>query len=266
VWAGVSSVTAVFSPDEVREDRLLDGRVRLLQPLKGYRAATDPVFLAAAVAAQAGERVLELGCGAGAAALCLVARVPGIELHGLEIQQAYLDLARRNAALNGVAMTLHAGDVAAPPTALKAIAFDHVMLNPPYHAAAFAGSPEPGRDTAHRESGAGLAAWIGAGLARLRPKGWLTVIHRAERVPELLRLVDGPAGSIRLKPLVPRAGRDAGRVILQARKGARGPFRLLSPLVIHAGPRHVRDEDDFAPEAVAILRGGAALDMEREDR
>jgi tRNA1(Val) A37 N6-methylase TrmN6 len=68
-----------FKPGETREDRLLGGRVRLLQPLKGYRAATDPVLLAAAVAARPGQRVLDLGCGAGAAVFCLAARVPGLE-------------------------------------------------------------------------------------------------------------------------------------------------------------------------------------------
>lgn len=245
-----------------REDRLLGGRVRLLQPARGYRVATDPVLLAAAVPAGPGERVLELGCGAGAALFCLAARVPGLELHGLEIQPDYLALAAGNARLNGVEAALHEGDVAQPPAALRGLAFDHVMLNPPHHAEAAMPSPVAGRDRAHRESGSGLAAWLDTALARLRPRGWLTVIHRADRVPELLRLVDGRAGALALKPLVPRAGRAAKRVILRARKGARGPFRLLAPLVLHAGAAHLRDGDDFTPEAAAILRDAAALDFQ----
>jgi tRNA1Val (adenine37-N6)-methyltransferase len=267
----LNTVSAVsFAPEKTREDRLLGGRVRLIQPLKGYRAATDPVLLAAAVTARRGERVLDLGCGAGAAVFCLAARVPGLALHGLEIQPAYLGLAQENAVLNGVKIVLHEGDVAKPPKALRQISFDHVMMNPPYHAETAMASPVAGRDRAHREGGgegeAGLSDWIAAGLARLKPKGWLTVIHRAERGPELLRLLDGPAGSIALLPLVPRAERDAGRVIIRARKGAKGPFRLLSPLVIHAGSAHVRDEDDFSPEAAAILRDAAALDFQETNR
>jgi len=258
-------VTTAFAPSETREDRLFGGRVRLVQPLKGYRAATDPVLLAAAVPARVGEAVLDLGCGAGAAAFCLAARVPGVALHGLEIQPAYLALAAQNARLNGVEIALHEGDVAALPRGLRQLAFDHVMLNPPYHDSTAIASPVAGRDRAHRErsgeGGADLAAWIGAALARLKPKGWLTVIHRAERVPELLSLLDGPAGAIAMLPLVPREGRDAGRVIVRARKAARGPFRLLSPLVIHAGSKHLRDEEDFSPEAAATLRDAAALDF-----
>lgn len=260
------TASAGFAPDQTREDRLLGGRVRLLQPLKGYRAATDPVFLAAAVPARAGERVLELGCGAGAALFCLAARVPELTLHGLELQPAYLALAERNAGLNAVAATLHQGDVAAVPQALRRLSFDQVMMNPPHHAAGCVGSPVAARDRAHREAGARLEEWLAAGLARLKPRGWLTVIHRAERVPDLLRCLDGRAGAIRLKPLAPRAGRTAGRVILRARKGAKGPFRLLPPLVIHAGPTHVRDQDDFSARAAAVLRGGAALEMEEDKR
>ena len=59
------------------EDRLLGGRVVMRQPASGYRAATDPVLLAACVAARPGMRVLDAGCGAGAAALCLADRRAG---------------------------------------------------------------------------------------------------------------------------------------------------------------------------------------------
>ena len=59
------------------EDAFLGGRLRLLQPAQGYRAGVDPVLLAASVPAMLGQRVLELGCGVGAALLCLGRRGTG---------------------------------------------------------------------------------------------------------------------------------------------------------------------------------------------
>ncbi|MEO0427199.1 MAG: methyltransferase [Pseudomonadota bacterium] len=252
----------------VSEDRLLGGRVRLLQPIAGYRAATDPVLLAAAVPAARGETVLELGLGAGAASLCLAHRVLGIAVTGLEVEPGYIALARLNAARAGAAIDAMPGDVMAMPPTLRQRRFDHVILNPPFHAHGPA-SPVAARDRAHREQGvegADLAMWLSAALKRAKPRGRITLIHLAERLPEIVTALHGPAGEIRVLPLAPRAGRPAGRVIVTARTQVASPFRLLAPLVLHAGAVHVADGDDFTPEARAVLRDGGALSLSEDRR
>lgn len=241
-----------FTDDALTEDRLLGGRVRLMQPRRGYRAATDPVLLAAAVGARPGDRVLDVGCGAGAAALCLAARVPGVAVEGLELQADYAALARRN----GVGAVWE-GDLFAPPAEVKAAGFDWVMTNPPFFDAADAASPDAGRDRARREA-APAADWVAAALKRVRSGGRLAVIHLAERLPEILSGLAG-AGDIAVLPLQAREGRAAKRVIVTARKGAKGPFRLAAPLVLHEGAAHLTDEDDFSAAAQAVLRDAAAL-------
>lgn len=241
-------------PDEaLTRDAFLDGRVTLLQPRRGYRAATDPVFLAAFVPAHRGEGVLELGCGAGAASLCLAARVPGLDIHGLEIQPDYAELARRNAALNGVRLTVHDGDLRAMPMALRRLSFGHVLMNPPFHPPGATPSPDPGRAVAHGET-APLPAWIDAGLRRLRPGGTLTVIHRTERLGSILAALGDRAGGTELLPLASREGQPAARILVRAVKASRSPLLLHSPFTVHEGDYHTLDLNAYSPEAEAVLR------------
>lgn len=242
-------------------DRFLGGRLEVAQPRAGYRAATDPVFLAAAVPARAGERVLDLGCGAGVAGLCLAARVPEVRLAGVELQPDYAVLARRNAARNGVEMEVIEADIAALPQGLRGRSFDHVIMNPPWYRGDSPPARDRGRDKALREA-APLDVWADVALRRLRPRGWLTVVQLAERLGEILAALEGRASAAVL-PLAPRDGAEAGRVIVQARKGARAPLRLLPPLVLHRGHSHSEDGAEFTPAAHAVLRGGEALPLDR---
>ncbi len=253
------SRAALFSPEELDRHGFLGERVMVWQPRGGYRSGADTVLLAAACPAEPGQSVLDLGCGAGVATFCLAARVGALTLHGLEVQSAYADLARRNAESLGMAMTVHEGDVAALPSALRAVGFDHVIANPPYHDGRASTAPvDPGKDRAFRTD-APLVVWIDAALRRLVPGGWLTLVHRTDRLPALLGALEGRAGAIAILPLAPRAGRAADRIILRARKGAAGPLVLHAPFVMHDGPKHERDGDPLSAAAEQVLREAGPL-------
>jgi tRNA1(Val) A37 N6-methylase TrmN6 len=246
--------------EDLRRDAYLGGRLHLWQPVRGYRAGMDAVLLAASCPAQPGDRVLDIGCGVGTAALCLGARVPGLVLWGIEREAGMVALARRNASENGQALSVAEADATRMPDALRALSFEHVILNPPYFDRAH-GSAAPG---AQREAAMGedtpLAALILAARKRLRPRGGLTLIHRAERLGAVLATLEGAGfGAIEALPLLPRAGRAARLVLVRARKGAGTPLRLLAPVVLHAAPRHARDGEDYTPQIAAVLRDAAAF-------
>ncbi|MEH7828178.1 tRNA1(Val) (adenine(37)-N6)-methyltransferase [Gemmobacter denitrificans] len=247
----------MFDDADLTDDKFLCGRLRLWQPARGYRAATDPVLLAAACPALTGESVLDLGCGAGAAALCLGWRVKGLALSGLELQAGYADLARRNAARNGIALEVVEGDLRKMPQVLRRD-FDHVICNPPYYPPGGTPSPVATRATAMQVDEVPLAEWVLTAGRRLRPGGWLTMITGADALPELLSGL-GKLGSAMVLPLSAREGRAAKRVILRARKGGRSAFRLLAPLVLHDGETHGGDRESYTQVANAVLREGADL-------
>lgn len=243
------------------QDRFLDGRLNIWQPRDGYRAGVDAVFLAASVDAKAGQSVLELGCGVGVASLCLGWRVPGLDMAAIELQDEYAELARRNGRENGIEMLVETGDLAAMPASLRSREFDHVFANPPYFQR-HVGTPS--RDAGRNTALAGdtpLADWIDAATRRLRPGGYLNMTQKADRLPDVLAAMDNRLGDVVVKPFAARNRREAELVIVQARKGARGVFRLAAPLILHRGDRHEKDGESYSDTVRAILRNGAALEI-----
>ncbi len=247
---------------ETTEDDFLGGRLRLRQPVDGYRAGIDPVLLAASVPARAGDTVLELGTGSGTALLCLMARVPGISATGVERHPGMAALARQNVAANGFAATIVEADLAHLPPDLRDAGFDHVLANPPFFDRARGSAAKTGSREAGRGQETPVAVWIDTAVRRLRPGGRLSLIQRAERLPEVVSCLHGRVGDIVVLPLQPRRGREAKLFILQAKKGAKGAFRLLAAFVLHAGDAHLADGDDYTAEAAEILRRGAPLDVQ----
>jgi tRNA1(Val) A37 N6-methylase TrmN6 len=247
----------IFAEDDLRRDAFLGGALHLWQPKAGYRAGVDPVLLAASVAATPGQSVLDLGCGAGAAVLCLGTRVPGLTLAGLERHAGYAELARRNGATLG--LEVFTGDLAEMPAALRQRAFDHVIANPPYYdRGTGTAAPDPNREVALGEH-TPLAEWVRAGTKRLKPRGMLHLILKANRLADVLSVMVAPLGSIEITPLAPRTDRPAELILVKARKDGRGALKLQAPVVLHEGAAHARDGDDYSPEIARVLRCGAAL-------
>ena len=244
---------------DLTRDDFLGGKVTAWQPARGYRAGVDAVFLAASCPAVAGEHVLELGCGVGVASLSLLARVPGTTGVGVELQPRYAELARRNAHDCDLPFQVVAANIADLPDEVRQRQFHHVMFNPPYfdrHRRRLA--HDKGREAALSEV-TPLKIWIETGIKRLRPRGMLTLIHRTERLAEILSHLNPRIGSIAVEPLAARQGRDSHLVIVRAQKDGRAPFILHPPMILHAAAQHERDGVDYTPKVAEILRKGAAL-------
>ncbi|MBX7249158.1 MAG: methyltransferase [Caulobacteraceae bacterium] len=251
----------VKNPADVTDDRLLGGRVRLLQPARGYRAGMDAALLAAAIDARSGERVLEAGCGAGAVLFQAAVRQPEARFVGVERDLDALALAERNVALNGAQdrVSVRAGDIGrgfAGQGFLKPgeATFDVAVANPP-----FFDDPDALRAPAPEKRGAwiadaGLDAWTRFLLKAVREGGRVVLIHRAERLADLLALMGATAGSFQIRPVHPFADAPAKRVLVRAVKAGKAPLMLLPPLILHD-----RRGDKHTAEADAIFRGEAGL-------
>jgi tRNA1(Val) A37 N6-methylase TrmN6 len=239
------------------DDTLLNGTVMFRQPATGYRAAIDPILLAAAVPDTVTGKVLDLGCGAGAAMLCLAKRRGDISVVGLERDPATAELARHNAAANHFdkRATVLTGDFLRPPPQLVVGSFDAVIVNPPYlEADAADPSPHPAKKAATVEGEADLTDWARAAARFAKPQGLVIFIHRADRLPDLHRaLTEVGFGGAVTTPLWPKMGTAPKRAIVAAQRGSKEPSKSGNGLVLHEA------DGTYTRQATSILRDGVKL-------
>lgn len=216
----------------------------------------DAALLAATCDALPGQRVLEPGCGVGGALLAAATRRSDALFQGVERDDAAAALVAENVALNELAarVSVMKGDVEAGFRALGLPVFDAVMANPPYFDDPNAlRAPSPAKSGAWMADG-GLAAWTTFCLKAVREGGTITLIHRADRLADILALLAPKAGSFRIRPVAPFVDAPAKRVIVRAIKTGKAPLALLPPLVMHD-----RDGGKHTEQAEAILRGETDL-------
>jgi tRNA1(Val) A37 N6-methylase TrmN6 len=247
---------------EVSHDLIHGLGVSLWQNRGGHRVGADAVLLAAS-AGEAVDTLADFGAGVGAIGLALAKRWPNSRVALLEIDPECAELARRNAAANGVVERVNVIEVNALDGRARRAAgmedgvFDLVLTNPPFHSAGeVRASPDAAKARAHVfEEGAvdPLAAWIVASLAPVRPGGRFVMIHRPERLAEILGAFGRRLGDVAIRPIHAHKGADAIRVIVAGVKGSRAPTRLLPGLVLH------ERDGGFTPLAAAIHRGEAFL-------
>jgi tRNA1(Val) A37 N6-methylase TrmN6 len=224
---------------ETTEDAFLGGQLRLRQLKSGHRAGHDAMLLSAATPARSGHRVVDFGAGVGAAGLALARRVPSIALSLVEIDPVLAELARGNAALNGVAANVIVLDVTSAPEQFAAAGLapdsvDVVLMNPPFNdPSRHRVSPDSARAIAHVATVATLADWVHAARRVLKSLGTLTLIWRADGMTEVLTALDRGFGSLAILPVHGDATAPAIRVLVRATKGGKAPARILAGVMLN---------------------------------
>jgi tRNA1(Val) A37 N6-methylase TrmN6 len=246
------------------DDQFLGNKLIIRQPAKGYRAGVDAVVLAAAIAPPTGSetfRLLDAGAGVGTAGLCVACRLPQAQVTLYEAEAVLVTLARHNIDRNGLQdraravlgdVSISAGELAVKR--LQAGTFDHVIANPPYHDTNGGTlSANPLKAGSHAMDEADLVTWARFMARMARPGGRATVIHKAAALPQLLAALDGRFGDLDVRPIHPRDGDPAIRVLVTGVKGSRAPLNIAPALILHEAGQ------DFRPEIARVLREGAAL-------
>ena len=241
------------------EIHVLDKKLRLLQPEHGFRTSLDTIMLAAACPAKDGDHVLDAGCGVGAAGFCVLERLKGISLSGVDVDADFIEMARKNIALNNFdsqQVEFSCEDIDLYRRHDKPI-YDHVISNPPYmNAGEYMTSPHAKKAIAigHQDDGLTLEKWIKALHRLVKPKGSVTIIHRADYTDQIIKALGHRFGAVEIIPLWSKQGGEAKRVIIRARKDRKAPCKILPGIIVH------EDNGEYTQRADDILRGRAIIE------
>lgn len=250
------------SPDfPVTDDAFLGGQLKLLQPVRGHRSGHDAMLLAAAAPSKIWHAV-DLGAGAGAAGLALLARGAAQNVTLVEIDAQLCKLARENAARNGFKDRVHAvrANVARTgkpdgPKQIEAGSAELVIMNPPFNdPARNRTSPDKAKRKAHAAPDSDIGVWLQCATRLLRANGHVVLIHRPEAIVSIITGMEGRFGAAEIIPVHSRPRGPAIRLIVRAIKGRKAAPAFRPGFVL------ADDKGVQTPAAEAILRKGAALE------
>lgn len=218
-------------------EAILYGFLRLRQPDVGPRVNMDTVLLAGFARPRAGERVLELGCAHGGVSLILAKRFPQSRFEGLDVQPQLIELARENAARNGLTANalFQTGDLREHRRLYGHQSFDAVVVNPPYEDSGFGRRAEAATNRLARQGEmCSLADVCDAARFLLKNGGRLYMVMRALRLAETLALLR--ARSLEPRELLmvhPAPGKNASVFLVEARRSGGTAVTVPPPLFIY---------------------------------
>lgn len=240
------------------------GAFHLVQPDDGHRSGMDALVLAAAVPSGFSGTLADLGAGAGAAGLAVLARCDRARATLVEREPRMTEAARLTLALGENAAIAGRADILAADVELAGRervaagladnAFDFAIMNPPFNAPEDRVTQDDLRRSAHVMRTGLIEAWIRTAAALVRPGGHVAIIARPVSLPQILAAFGGRLGEAEIVPVHPRPEAAAIRVVVRGKRGSRAKLSLLAPLVLHESQGHA-----LSPRADAIVNGTGGL-------
>lgn len=227
-------------------DNLILGGYKLIQAVHGYRFSLDAVLLAHFPALERVHNVVDLGTGNGVIPLLLATRSPSITITGLEMQESMADRANRTINYNGLESRIRIvkGDLNDINDIFPANYTDLVVSNPPFWKKGEGKISQNEEEAiARHEIFLDLPALIAAGAYILRPGGNMCIIHRADRLMEIIDIYEKNKLHLKkLRTIHPFCDREAKLVLVEGQKNGGSGFTILPPLIIYKKPGEYCDE------------------------
>lgn len=235
-------------------DLLQKEGLKIIQRSDYFNFSIDTVLLAEFASMGRGvSRIVDLGTGNGAIPLFLSKRTKG-KITGIEIQDVSADLARRNVELNKLENQINIinDDMKQWRKHLKKGELDSVLCNPPFFK--YSGEDSLLNDLeqltlARHEIAITLEEIIEIGSELLKDKGYLSIVHRADRTIDIITMMKKyEIEPKRMRFCHAKLKKDAKIVLIEGVKYGKEGIKILPPLIIHD------DKGKYSEETLDIFK------------
>lgn len=214
-----------------------------------FKLGTDSILLADFANLASLKNGIDLGCGSGILPLLLLLRSDKLKMTGLELLPSAADAATENMAKNSLEdrCRIVCGDIKNCRNLFRSGEFDLVISNPPYFPAKSGiSSPDSDRACARTELDCSLPDICSAAAYLCRTGGTFCIVHRAERMAELIcRLSASGLEPKRLRTVAHSAASSPSLVLIEAKRGAKPGLKIMPPLILR---------NDDGSESAEVLR------------
>ncbi len=222
----------MFSKD-VTVDKILRGKVSIIQFKKGFRYGFEAVFLAAFVNGFLKKfkkkkiSLADVGSGVGAISLIIAYKNNKINITAIENNDNYLKIANENIISNNFQKKINAikEDIFNINSQLIN-SFDIVVTNPPFYE--YQQKKTENELKNHAKRIINYESWIDNSLKLLKHKGIIFLIIPTGLLEKTLISLDKKTGSLKIFPIWPNQEKSSKRLILFAKKGGSGTTELMS--------------------------------------
>ena len=214
-------------------DKILRGKISIIQLKKGFRYGFDAVFLASFVNGYLKKlkkkkiSLADVGSGVGTISLIIAYQNDKINITAIENNNTYLEIANENIVRNKFQkkINLMQGDIFNIDNDLMN-RFDIVVTNPPFYDRKQKKSENELENYATRIIN--YESWIENSVKLLKDKGIIFLIIPTRLLEKSLLFLGTKTGSFKIFPIWPNQKKSSKRLILLAKKGGASPTELMS--------------------------------------
>ena len=228
-----------------RIDDLQYKGLKIIQDTDGFCFGIDSVLLTEfAKDMKKGKKIVDLGTGTGILAILLSKKVEPSKVIGVELQPDIANMASRSVRLNGLEDVIDIINEDIVHLMLEKNCFDYIVTNPPYKRKGTGLiNVNDKKIISRHETTANLDKWISVAKSLLRDKGSLYMVHKTERLNEIIQtLRKYNLEPKRMRFVYPSIRKDANLVLIKAVKSGNEFLKIEEPLIIYKEDGSYTDE------------------------